>query len=493
LSASPDERARFDDGLPRARPSAHGVDAARLEAFLHDAQRLGVELQSFMLWHRGAVLAEGWWWPYAPQRPRMMHSATKSFLSAGIGLAIEEGRFALGDRVMSFFPEHAPKDASDFARRMTVEDLLTQTSGHAQGASGSIWRAIRTSWIAEFFKIPVVFEPGTHFRYTSATSFLLSAILTRTTGLTAHDYLKPRLFDPLGIEGLAWDLGPGNINPGGNGISAKTSDLLKLAVLHLQGGEWNGRQLLPRGWVMQATSPQRGNAHGRHWWMGPGGAFYAYGVFGQFAVVSREADAVLAVTAAVPNGEETLRSLLWHHFPRMAEGGGGSAAADAALESRTVALRLSPRAERTDSPLAPLVSGRSYTAEPNEDGIRSLRVTITPARCVLHLDDAKGLHEVAMGWDEWIEGDTSISGAALHHGYEPDRMRVVAGARWRDAQTLEMTWQFVETAFRDTAALRFAHDGSFLTFERSVNVNSRELKRPPCRARYMPDTFDTRA
>ena len=200
-------QAAWSDGLPRARPDAHGVDPGRVQAFLDEAARLGVELHSFMLWRTGHVVAEGWWWPYRPDRRHMMHSATKSFLSAAVGLAVAEGRFSLWDRVVDFFDDHRPARPSPSLAVMTIEDLLTQTSGHAQGASGSVWRSIRTSWIDEFFKIPVAFEPGTRFRYTSATSFLLSAIVSRTTGQKAHDHITPRLLQPLGIAGLEWDAG----------------------------------------------------------------------------------------------------------------------------------------------------------------------------------------------------------------------------------------------------------------------------------------------
>ncbi len=466
------------DGLSRAEPEARGVDPAKIQAFLDDATRLGVELDSFMLWRGGDVVAEGWWWPYRSELRHMMHSATKSFLSAGVGLAIAEGRFGLQDRVVSFFPDRLPAKVSANLAAMTVEDLLTQTCGHAQGASGSIWRGIATSWIAEFFKIPVVYKPGSTFKYTSASSFMLSAIISRTTGQSALDYVTPRLLHPLGIGDLTWDVGPENLNPGGNGISCRTADLLKLAVLHLRNGVWNDEQLLPADWVRQATSPTHGNAHGYHWWIGPAGSFYAYGVFGQFAVVFPGHDAVLAVTAAVSPGEEALRSLIWRHFPAAFDPPGSTLGGpgEGALAARWTTLRLLPELERRDAPMAAQVSGRAYAAEPNDDGVSSLRFDFRSDRCVFHMEDQRGAHSVGVGLDDWLEGETTVSGAALHHGYEPTSLRVVAGGRWLDAKTFEMTWQFVETSFRDRVVARFA-DGA-LTLDRSVNVNSRTTLRP---------------
>jgi len=132
---------------------------------------------------------------------------------------------------------------------MTVEDLLTMRTGHAGETSGAIWRGINASWIEEFFKIPVVHPPGAVYVYTSAASYMLSAIITRTTGETLHDYLKSRLLQPLGITGEHWDIGPDGINPGGNGLTCKTADILKFGVLHAQKGLWNGQRLLPESWV----------------------------------------------------------------------------------------------------------------------------------------------------------------------------------------------------------------------------------------------------
>lgn len=474
-------QAGFGDGLQRRRPHEGGVDARDIDAFLADLQRLGVELNSFMLWRDGGVIAEGWWWPYRPALSHMMHSATKSFLSAGVGIALEEGRFTLEDKVQDVFSDKLPATVSPMLSRMTVEDLLTQTSGHAEGASGAVWRSIKTSWITEFFKIPVLYPPGEHFRYTSATSFMLSALISRTTGQSAHDYIKPRLLDPLGIEDLTWDIGPEDINPGGNGISCRTSDLLKLGILHLQGGRWGDRQVLPADWVKQVTSPKRGNPHGYHWWMGPQGAFYAYGVFGQFAVVFPEHDAVLTITASAPYGEETLRSVIWSHFPRLFGQAHGSRdeAAESALTQRCADLRALPPFSVGVAGAGASVAGVTFEAEANEDGIDALRLDFEDDACLFELRDARGVHRLRAGLKDWLEGETTMSGAMLHHGYDPGSLKVVAAGRWIDERRFEMIWQFVETAFRDTVVIEFTGDSA--SFDRQVNVNSRLPIRPTVR------------
>lgn len=470
-----------EDGLPRHAPERVGVSSGSILRFLEDALATGVEMHSFMLWRGGGVIAEAWWWPYQPRRVHMMHSTTKSFLSAAYGLAIAEGRLSLSDRVVSFFPERRKAGLGGRLERLTVEDLLTQTSGHNRGVSGSAWRSIRTSWIDEFLKIPLDHEPGAHFAYSSATSFMLSAIITEVTGESVHRYLTPRLFEPLGMVDLVWETGPENINPGGNGISCRTSDLLKLGILHLQNGMWRGAPVLERSWVAEATTPKRGNPYGYHWWTAPYG-YYAYGLFGQFAFVSPDHDAVLAITSAVPPGERDLRNVVARHFPAMLDGpaspGDGQAEK---LRQRCATMTLLPGAESTAPGHPSGVSGISFIADANPDGVEVLSLTFLPDSCFIRIDDARGQHTLQVGVGRWIESDVTLTGASLHHGYEPGSMRVVASGRWTADDTFEVTAQFIETAFRDVLVFRFVPDG--LLMDRRVNVNSGPTERPTIRAR----------
>jgi len=480
LGAAPD-----DDGLPRARPEDEGLAPGVVGAFLDDVAAAGLELDSFMLCRRGKVIAEGWWWPYAPARPHMMHSLTKSVTVSAVGMAVAEGRFALTDKVISFFPEHLPAQVSDNLAAMTVRDLLTMRTGQAIETSGSVWRPLKTSWVAEFYKIPVVYKPGAKFVYTSAATYMLSAIITKTTGQRLRDYLEPRFFQPLGITDVHWDMGPENINPGANGLSWRTADIVKLCMLYAQQGRWNGRQLLPADWIAQATRRQDGNEdYGFQWWIGPGDAYYALGLFSQVGLVFPHHDVVLAFTAAIDESRHIM-PIVWKHFPSAFADGPipRQDAAWAALRERTAHLRLLPPLIPTTSPLEQRLSGRRFAVAPNEDGVEAVAFRFADGRCVFTQIDGRGEHTVQAGLRDWIEGSTTMTGAKLHHEYEPDSMPVVAGARWTRPDTLEMTWQFVESAFRDKVVCRF--DGETMTLDRSVNVNSAALERPTLRARLV--------
>ncbi|HEX8416262.1 MAG TPA: serine hydrolase domain-containing protein, partial [Methylobacterium sp.] len=136
------------DGLLRSMPEEQGVSSAAILAFLAEVEAAGLELHGMMLMRNRHVVAEGWWWPYRADRVHITHSLTKSVTGCAVGLAIDEGRFGLDDKVAGFFPEYLPAGASANQRAMTVRDLLTMQTGHVVETSGSVWRPIETSWVA---------------------------------------------------------------------------------------------------------------------------------------------------------------------------------------------------------------------------------------------------------------------------------------------------------------------------------------------------------
>ena len=470
-----------DDGLPRISPGEAGVDPRAVLDFIDRVFAGDLQLHSFMLYRGGHVVAEGWSWPYQNHRPHMMHSLTKSVTACGVGIAIDEGHFSLDDKVISFFPDELPAEINENLEAMAVRDLLTMQSGHAESVSGSVFRQVNTSWVAEFFKIPVVYKPGSHFVYSSALSFMLSAIVTATTGESLRQFMEPRVFQPLGIKELTWGASPNGINPGGNGLSWTTADALKLGILHLNRGVWKGQQIVPRNWVDESTRLHvPGEEYGYHWWREDSvNAYYAEGAFGQFSIVFPDQDAVLALTAGVQ--DEPLLDMVWQYFPAAFDGSAAkrNSASSSELRMRTENLRLLPEVYRTRSPTAQRISGKTYRVEDNEDSVTAVRLTFGEDVLDFQLSDHRGTHHVMAGLGEWLESNTSMTGNKLHHQYQSDDMKVVASARWWDEHTLEMTWQFVETAWMDTVVCRFP--GDRISIDRRVNANYGPLFRPTLR------------
>ncbi|HZY80459.1 MAG TPA: serine hydrolase, partial [Cyclobacteriaceae bacterium] len=247
--------------LARSTPEAEGVSSTGLLAFLDGIEKSNIEFHSIMILRHGKVIAEGWWKPYAAPLKHTLYSLSKSFTSTAVGLAISEKKFKLDSKVISFFRDELPATVSPNLAAMTVKDLLTMSTGHAKDTIP----AMRTSttgdsWAKIFLSLPVEYEPGTHFLYNTGATYMQSAIVQKTTGKSVLEYLKPRLFEPLGIAGMDWETDPKGISTGGYGLRVRTEDIAKFGQLYLQKGMWDNKQLIPAEWIAQATSKQVDNA-----------------------------------------------------------------------------------------------------------------------------------------------------------------------------------------------------------------------------------------
>ena len=468
------EQPRTGSTLARVTPREAGISSNAVAALLDDARTRQLDLHDLLIYRHGVVGVELYKWPYRAGQPRIMHSVAKSFTSAAIGLALQEGALHLDDKVISFFPSELPAVVDDKLSGMTVEDLLTMRTGQAAETSGARWRGLKTSWTAEFFKIPLAHQPGAQYVYTSAASYMLSAILTKATGKTLHDYLRSRLFGPLGIEGEKWDMAPDGINPGGNGLTCKPEDLLKFGVLHLHRGVWEGNRILPADWIESATRRRGADGYGYHWVTGTQGAFFAMGLFGQLIGVFPGFDAVIVINSAIQHTEACSRilvPLLQEHlaalFPETVidEDDGDRTLAAAAKELAAPELLASSATPRLD-----LLGRRRYMLSPNLLRFHELTIQVSEDVCVLQLRSERGRYSIRTGIGHWIEGKTRLPGARLHHGYDLEGTPVMAGARWTSDNTLEMDWIFIASVFRDHVVVHF--DGDDVTLLRSVNVNS---------------------
>jgi CubicO group peptidase (beta-lactamase class C family) len=296
------------ESLPRSAPEAQGVSSQDVRAYVEAADQSVHAMHSFMLLRHGNVVAEGWWKPQAADKPHVMWSISKSFNSTAVRLAIAEGKLSLDDPVLKFFPDLAPSDPSENLKTMRVRDLLTMSSGQDKEIKFTFTDG---PTVKEFLAHPVPFKPGTHFLYNTPGSYVLSAIVGKVTGQTVLEFLKPRFFEPLGIDDPRWDTSHEGNSLGGYGLFLRTEDLAKLGQLYLQKGKWHGKQIVPESWVAEATSKQVENAkapsaknksdwsqgYGFQFWRCRHNAFRADGKDGQFCIVLPDEDAVVVITA----------------------------------------------------------------------------------------------------------------------------------------------------------------------------------------------------
>ena len=208
-----------------------------------------------MINRHGQTLLEGWWEPFRKEYIHALYSLSKSFTSTAIGLLHDEGNLSVEDRVVSFFPDKLPATVSDHLAAMRIYDLLTMHTGHDEDTMGRI-ASDGDDWVKTFLSLEVPKIPGTYFLYNTGATYMLSAIAQKISGQHLMDFLRPRLFEPLGVVGADWQEDPRGINFGGFGLRVRTPDILTFGQWYLQRGRWNGKQLLSSEWVAEATRKQ---------------------------------------------------------------------------------------------------------------------------------------------------------------------------------------------------------------------------------------------
>ena len=204
----------------RSTPEAEGVSSKGLKACLDRLCKLAGDdqMNSFMVLRHGKVIHENYWRPYNAELPHKLFSLSKSFTSTAVGLAISEGLFGLDDHVTDLFADKMPAVISDHLKEMTVRHLLTMSCGQKMCYATKMMVEGVQDWQKAFFEQEIPYKPGTTFVYNSLGTYMLSALVTRKTGLNLVDYLMPRLFEPLGIARPVWETCPAGISTGGWGL-----------------------------------------------------------------------------------------------------------------------------------------------------------------------------------------------------------------------------------------------------------------------------------
>lgn len=472
----------------RSTPEAQGIASKALLDFLDGVEDSGLALHSLMLLRHDHVVAEGWWHPYAPDRPHMLFSLSKSFTSTAIGLAVAEGRLSVDDFVLSFFADDAPTEVSENLAAMRVRHLLSMSTGHSEDTTDALSTHRDGNWVRDFLAQPVTYEPGTHFLYNSGATYMLSAIIQGLTGTTMLEYLRPRLLAPLGIVGATWETCPRGINTGGWGLSATTDAIARLGQLYLRGGRWQGRRLLPEAWVAEATSPQisNGSGPGSDWEQGYGyqfwrcrhGAYRGDGAFGQYCLVLPEQDAVLAITSGLTDMQAVL-DLVWEHLlPAMGNAGIDEAASQDQLRRRLSGLAIAAPPGKPSSPTAGRVSGQTYHVDDNDQHIESLRLDVDGDETVLTIrDKRRGEQRIVCGAEDWHDGVIDLPDGRPVQQLEGAGPRpMTTRGTWVADDTYVITLCFCETPFIGTITCRF--DDRRLIFDYRMNVSFSSTESP---------------
>lgn len=291
----------YEQAFVRATPESQGISSDLFAAPLRelDASK-DTEMHHFMALRHGKVICECNFAPYPKGMWHITHSMCKSITGMAIGMLIEEEKLKLDENIYDIFPDHINAFSKIFRPVITVENLLTMTSGVTFNESGIV---SGNDWLGSFLNASVNGKPGTEFQYNSLNTYVLSAIVTKRTGETLTEYLTPRLFGPLGITKYYWETCPKGITKGGWGLFLCAEDMAKLGQLYLQRGKWNGQQLVSEYWIEISTArhlkTQNGTyGYGYQLWMEQRpGSFEYNGMLGQNVIIYPDMDMVLVTNA----------------------------------------------------------------------------------------------------------------------------------------------------------------------------------------------------
>ena len=293
-----------------ASATAQSAQSARLGALYRDAARMPL-LTSLLVAQQGRLLREQYFHGLRPDQPVNIKSASKSILSALVGIAIAEGEFGEQSRISDLLPDYF-RDIRDPARRaLTVRQLLTMQTGLAGTSFDNYGDWVNSrNWVRYALQQPFVCQPDTCMQYSTGNSHILSVALTRQTGMSTRAYAQRKLFTPLGMRLRGWARDPQGFDFGGNEMFLTPRDMLKFGELYRRGGKHNGKQLLPATWISKSwgeytTSPYNGHRYGYHWWTREHQGtklHFAWGYGGQFIFVVPAKQLVVVATSSINRG-----------------------------------------------------------------------------------------------------------------------------------------------------------------------------------------------
>jgi hypothetical protein len=365
---------------------------------------------------------------------------------------------------------------------MRVRDLLTMSTGHHEDDVKDFPYQSEDSVVKAFLARPVSHKPGTFFFYNTPASYMLSAIVQKVTGQAVVDYLKPRLFDPLGIENPTWDASRQGVSMGGFGLNIRTEDIARFGQLYLQKRQWQGQQLLPAAWVETATSRMMSNGssptsdweqgYGYQFWRSRHGFYRGDGAHGQFCLILPQYDAVVAITSGTRDMASVM-NLVWDRLVPALKPAALTAdpSAHKKLTATLAGLTLKAPAGAATSPLAATIAGRRYSFASNAMSIDSLAFESKAgsADVSLTMRIAGVDQRVAAGYRTWPKGTLKTSAAGLA---EP----VAVNGAWTSDDTYAMAVARYRTPFVTTYKLRFAGEQLFVSAEANVPASAKVVE-----------------
>ena len=449
------------EGWQSAPPETQGIDSDKLAELLQSIRELNVQIHSLLVIRNGYVVVDATFYPYDGQAVHNVASVTKSVMTTLIGIAADQGKLDLDDKMVSFFPDRAIANLDERKQDITVRHLASMSSGldcDGTGDEPTLQEMVASEDYVQFvIDRKVTWQPGNDFVYCSPAIHLLSPILQQATGMGALDFAREVLFEPLGFGEVMWPTDPQGYHDGWADVSLHPYDMAKLGFLFLHLGEWDGRQIVSRQWVEEATRPQmrdpsgQADPYGFGWWIETDvvGA-HAQGRGGQNIYVLPEWDMVI-VTAGGGFEMDEISELLLASFsdfekplPANAE---GVARLEAAIDAAAQPPERTPVASLPD--VAREISGKTYVFEPNPATLENIAFEFDgSSEATFHFRPAGGpLFSPLVGLDGLFRFSTG-----------PDGRPVAFRGAWIDAQTFFLEYDGITNNDHSLFQFRFEVD-----------------------------------
>jgi CubicO group peptidase (beta-lactamase class C family) len=411
--------------MDASSPSAQGVDAAGISAFLDViGSDPRIEPHGLIVQRHGKRIAEGYWAPHAGDRSRLVYSLSKSFTGTALGLLVGDGRLSLDDLVSDHLPELFDDATPDAIRRLRIRHIASMSSGHAAETILDAVVADPDDPVRGFLTLAPDAEPGTIFAYNQPPVLTLARILERVAGERLVDQLRPRVLDPIGAGDLRWRQVAGH-DMGFSGVFTNLDTIARLGQLHLDDGRWNGRRILPDGWVATASSVQTPNGqwdqidwqqgYGFQFWMSRHG-YRGDGAFGQFMVILPEHDMVVAMFSCTDEMQVVLDALWEHVLPAVDRSDSSSThGSDEALAERMANLALPTAAARLGGAAPGDVRAQRFVRHESESSHFTITAVDTDGSTVI-IREGDGRFTLPLT-EQWsVDGSIATSATRLDDG-----------------------------------------------------------------------------
>ncbi|OZB96911.1 hypothetical protein CJP46_10245 [Paenibacillus sp. XY044] len=451
-------------------------------------EELELQVNRLMLLQEGRVTARFNRQPYRDGAPTLLFSLSKSFTSIAAGIAWDEGYIRLTDPVISYFPDKLTGNVPPYLSQMTIHHLLSMNTGHHDNIYGRVMNS-GPDWATTFLSLKPEHPPGSHYVYNTHATYMVAAVLERATGMSLVEYLKPRLFEPLGVDLVDWETCPMGVAAGGMGLSIPIDGVAKFGQMLLNEGMYGGRRIVSAEYVRLATSEQSDNrrnetradfseGYGYQFFRCRQGCYMGNGGFGQLCFVAPKHGIVIAAASSMSHMKKQLPQLLdliyEHIVDRVYRSQPISSEAYPLLLQRIARMQgeAAPSVPSVPSALPDHWAGRYTVREPDPNGIAEIRVCRMEERSELRLHYADcSRRELPFDLTKMIRTkDIFRKDLSMH------RQEAAISARLTDDLQLELTVVYIETPYRVTLTLTFADGHVELVEEINVSFDKKTAR-----------------